>query len=660
MRFQRLSTLALALLLALATAARAQTPPWTPIGPFGGYIASITPDPVHSGVLYAVTTQGVYRTADAGASWRLIYPGLLSGGRITIDPLHPSTLYLTGAYRDRVVLKSVDSGAHWAPADAGLPPFYSTLAVDPARPRRLYVGTPGAGFWRSVDAGASWQQVGDGILPSYIQAVAASRPSGRVLAGTSRGLYRSIDGGSTWTPAAGTPQTYAYAVAFAPSDPRIAYAYFERSNQPNTGGLYRSTDGGVSWRRVLKAQPSSAAEISISPVSPRLVYVLFADRVVFRSTNGGDRWTQLPAPPMTAMAADPFSVQTVYSSLLTGLGLGGFWRSGNQGVTWTQRSQGMTGIQASSLAIDPSAPDHLWTTTPTTPLRTTNGGASWVGGRTPAGENGMLQVAAGPGGAIYALTYKNSSDHSSLPFYSLWKTTNDGASWTRLLGPSAALYGFRLAPSDPRTLYVLESLGGVTGSAHSLWRSTDGGAHWVNQPVTALTCGLGDLAVAPSNAAVIYLGGCKDEHVSALLRSTDGGNTFTDVSAGLTGPHVQALAVDPRDPNTLWAGTGYPFLDEPGDGVWKSTDGGSHWIRAGDELAGLTITALLAPDVPGRVYAAIADGRIFRSDDGGATWDDWTDGLPPGRIFALQAAPDDPRRIYAVTVHGIWLLTESD
>ena len=655
MTSKRLALLLLTLLLA-GSAVFAAAPAWTPLGPFGGFVDSITADPVHAGVLYAVTTQGVYRTADAGGSWSLIHPG--SGGKLAVDPLHPSTLYLTGAFQDRVVLKSVDSGAHWAPADAGLPPLYPTLAVDPARPRRLYVGTPRAGFWRSVDAGASWQQVGDGVLPDYIQAVAAARPTGRILAGTSQGLYRSIDGGSTWTPTAGTPRTYAYAVAFAPSDPRIAYAYFERSSQPNSGGLYRSTDGGVSWRRVLKAQPSLATEISISPVSPQRVYVSFEAGIVLRSTNGGDRWTQLPAPPMTAVAADPFSAQTVYSSLLTGPGLGGFWRSGNQGMTWEERSQGMTAVRTTSLAIDPRNPDRLWITIPGTPLRTTNGGARWQGGRTPAGENGVLQVGAGPGGAILALTLKNAASHSSLPSYSLWKTANDGASWTRLLGPAAGLYGFRVESS---VLYALSSSGGPPGSDQTLLRSTDGGAHWESHPVPQLTCGLGDLAVAPSNAAVVYAGGCKgDLHASAVLRSADGGATWTDVSAGLTGPNVQALAVDPRDPNTLWAGTGYPFFEEPGDGVWKSTDGGSHWTRAGSELAGLTITALLAPEVTGRVYAAALGGRVFRSDDGGATWEDWSGGIPPSTIFSLETAPDDPRRVYAVTAHGIWTLTEAD
>lgn len=653
MRFQRLFVLLLIVLLGLPAGASAVSS-WTPLGPFGGSANAITADPVHAGVLYAATTQGVYKTADAGGSWSLIHPGY--GGRLAVDPLHPSTLYLT-ATQEAPVVKSVDGGAHWFPSAKGLPNYYSTLTVDPARPRRLYVAPDSGGLWRSVDAGASWQRVGEESLQSsFIQATAAaSRPAGKVFATTLQGLYRSTDGGATWTPAAGLPQNYAYAVAFAPSDPRTAYVYFDRAGySPKSGGLYRSTDGGASWRRVLKAWPSPAAEISISPASPRIVYVQFSDLAVFRSTDGGDHWTQLPSSRITAVAADPFSASTVWSSLLTGPNLGGVWRSANQGKTWEARSQGMTGVWTTSLAIDPANLDRLWITYAATPLRTANGGARWLGGRMPAGENGMPQVAAGAGGAIYALTWKNPGSHSDLPLYSLWKTTSDGASWTRLLGPSGSLDEFRLAPSDPATIYTRDF-----GNPQYIHRSTDGGAHWAARPAPALTCGVGTLAVAPSRAAVIYLAGCKDPG-AAVLRSGDGGDHFTDVSAGLSGGFVRALAVDPRDPNTVWAGTGYALYEVPGDGVWKTANGGVSWTRAGSELAGLTITALLAPDVPGRVYAAALDGRIFRSEDGGATWDDWSNGLPPSQVSALETAPDDPRRIYAVTTQGIWLLNEAD
>jgi photosystem II stability/assembly factor-like uncharacterized protein len=647
MRFQRLSVFLLLALLLIPVAASA-VPAWSPLGPFGGGVSSITADPSTPGVLYAATNLGLYKTADAGGSWTALYTGPLADGRVAVDPLHPATLYLTGIYQNTVVLKSVDGGAHWSPAGGGLPVHASILAVDPARPRRLYLGQLGEGMWRSLDAGASWQPAGDGLQePSYIQAIApASRPAGRVFIATDRGLYRSNDGGGSWSRAGGgLPDGNATAAAFAPSDPRTAYAYLE------SGGLYRSTDGGASWRRILKARPRVALEISVSAKSTRTVYVRFADYTLFRSTDGGNHWTQLQAPVASAVAADPFFAGTVYSSLHTGPNFGGVWRSGNQGKTWTQQSRGMTGIVATSLAIDRDDPDRLWITGPFPTFRTSNGGASWVQARMPAGEDYVLRLEADSASRIFALT-----SNSTLPGVprSLWRTDDDGESWTRL-ARSPEVLTFRLAPSDPDAVYAVEVSPPIASlPLQVLLRSTDGGAHWENGGPEAITvsCGFGDLAVAPSNATVVYLGGCKDAHASAVLRSGDGGVTFTDVSAGLPGANVPALAVDPRSPDTVWAGTA--------DGAWKSTNGGTSWTRAGAELAGLTIVALLAPDVPGRVYAATLDDRIFRSEDGGASWDDWTGGLLSSKIVSLQAAPGDPRRVYAVTQQGIWRIDETD
>jgi photosystem II stability/assembly factor-like uncharacterized protein len=398
MRFQRLCSLLLAALLGVPAAASA-VPSWNSIGPFGGFVDSITADPIHPGVLYATTPAGAYRTADAGGSWTTIHAGplSLSGSLLAMDPLHPSTLYLTGAFQNAVLLKSVDGGAHWSPSAEGLPAYSSVVAVDPVQPRRLYLGS--LGLWRSLDAGASWQPAGIDTLPGgdqvLIQSIAAaSRPAGKVLVATQSGVYRSVDGGASWSVVDGLPRNFAVSVAFAPSDPRIVYAGLAKSGVPGTGGLYRSTDGGVSWRRVLKPKPPYAArEISISPRSPRIVYTRFEDNSFYRSTDGGDHWTRLQSPA-TAVAADPFSPATVYAGFPTGL-IGAFWRSGDQGKTWAERSRGITGVGTTSLAIDREDPDRLWTVAFGVPLRTTGGGARWARMRLPPGQDGVVQMAAG-------------------------------------------------------------------------------------------------------------------------------------------------------------------------------------------------------------------------------------------------------------------------
>jgi photosystem II stability/assembly factor-like uncharacterized protein len=656
-RLLSLRTLVLAALVALAPAAEAQTPPWVPLGPFGGPVDAITADPARPGVLYATTPAGVYKTADAGASWAAIYLRPLPLGRVTVDPLHPSTLYLTGSYLDAPVLKSVDGGAHWSPAAAGLPLYYpSILAVDPARPRRLYVGTNGFGFWRSEDAGASWQLASDGLPggphASVLSIAVASRPAGTVLAATTRGVYRSADGGDSWRLAAGLPADLAEAVAFAPSDPRTAYASVRGA------GFYRSTDGGVSWRRVLKT-PAYASEISASPRSPRLLYARYY-RTLFRSADGGEHWVQIRRDAqVTSVTADPFAPAAVWAGILPGTSTGGVWRSGNQGQTWAQRSQGLTAIATTSLAIDPEDPARLWTTTSAGLYRSGNRGARWARVPLPPGTASADQAGIGSSSRAFVLAAANPS---SPPF--VWRTKDDGASWERRYGPFLPDSLLRIAPSEPSTLYVLSA---DRISAAGLYRSTDGGEIWqlLLQSSSLLGCGVGDLAVFPSNASVLYLGGsgptafgCKPPALSRVLRSEDGGASWTDVSAGLPPDTVVALAVDPRDPRTVYASVAF-LQTGAGAGVWKTTDGGASWTRTASEAGDEKVTALLTP-LSGRVYAATEDGRVFRSDDGGATWEDWSAGLRVTGISGLVADPDDPRRIYAVTANGVWTLNEAD
>jgi photosystem II stability/assembly factor-like uncharacterized protein len=642
MTFQRLYALLLTALLA-ASAAFAAAPAWKPLGPFGGAVLSITADPATRGVLYAVTSQGVYRTADAGNLWAPVLAIPLVEGRVAVDPLHPGTLYLAGASGGPLALKSTDGGAHWSSISAGLPLATTLLAVDPVRPRRLYAGLLGNGFWRSPDAGASWEPAGSGLPgPLSVLAIAtASRPTGKLLIATEKGVFRSADAGTSWTAVrGGLPAGTARAAAFAS---RTAYVYFDGS------GLYRSNDDGVTWRKVLPARSQPMVEISISPRTPGVVYVRFGDSTLFRSTNGGQRWVQLSAPAATAVAADPFAAGGVYASFHPPGVVSGVWSSGDQGQSWTARSRGMTGVQATSMAIQNGDPSKIWITTGFgSALRTTNGGTVWAPNRTPAGET-LLQLYSGPGSRIIARTW----DDLFIPH--LWSTDDNGGSWTQQ--PVPTLQGQELAflsvSTAPSTLYAAKLDEPVYGGGLlNVLRSTDGGAHWDSTQETTLTCGLGEMAAAPSNPAVLYLGGCKGEREAGVLRSGDGGATFADVSAGLPATEVLSLTVAPGAPDTVWAGTG--------DGVWKSTNGGASWTRAGGELTGLVVTGLLAPAVPGRLYAALRDGRIFRSNDGGASWVDWTGGMPRSTVYSLQSPPGDPRRIWAATQQGIWTLQEAD
>lgn len=637
-------------LLALAAApAAALPPPWTPIGPFGGAVRSLTADPKHPGTVYAVTAGAVFKTVDGGISWKTVYVGAVRSN-LAIDPVHPETLYV-GAF-GQIVARSTDGGAHWTPAAGGLIP-------DPTLAPRIVAVSPGGsllllsygqGLWRSTDAGASWRPANAGLpgdANTLVEGIAISSSAALVV--TPGGVYRSADAGRSWAPVGDDlPTAPSGTLAVSPTDPRIVYASFPGE------GLYRSRDGGISWSRI--SGPENAYQgLTVSAQSSRTLYAISGGRPV-RSWDLGAHWTLLDGgtpriPPVFALAAD--SRGTVYAGT-SGLP-GGVFRSDDAGSTWTRRIQGLTALAVTSMAVDPADPDRIWAAGNAV-YRTATGGARWV--RVPGPESGSLHLggllAIGAGSRVFA-------EAGNV----LWTADRDGSSWRKLLGHPEIedLIALQVPPSNLSMIYAAGiDLFDVT----KLYRSTDQGATWQLRssgsplPQRREGCDLEDLAVAPSDARVVYaatgsFSPVLPECPSKVIRSDDGGATWSVPAAGPPVGIVSRIAVDPYDPRIVYAGTGGGST--PGDGLWKSTDGGATWIKTDEGFRVQTLTALLASTIRGRVYAATF-GQIFRSDDGGATWLPRGRGLGTETVFELVADPRDPHRIYAATANGVWRLDE--
>src|SRR5438876_4039479 len=127
---------------------------------------------------------------------------------------------------------------------------------------------------------------------------------------------------------------------------------------------------------------------------------------------------------------------------------------------------------------------------------------------------------------------------------------------------------------------------------------------------------------------------------------------------GPEGGSISALAVDPQTPTTLYAGT-------TSAGVFKSTDGGTHWRAVNAGLGATTVRALaIDPQTPTTVYAATWDRGIFKSTDGGANWSATNSGLidPYGvrvsAIAAMATTPETPTTLYAGTTQGVFKSTD--
>ncbi len=630
----------------LSAGAAGAAPAWTPLGPYGGSIVTVTVAPSAASTLYAtVDTQGAFRSADGGVSWTPIHGGT-AVSNVAVDPTRPATIYL--ATDPGGLQKSTDGGAHWTLLE---PTAFAarTIAVDPVRAARVYVGTAGFGVWRSTDRRAPGSPASV-PLPAgearNVHQLALSRTAGILYAGTDVGVFKSTDAGVSWQPAShGLPAGVVRALAVAPSDPKTVYAGLDSGLHRN---VYRSRDGGASWQQTtgppLPATDDRVAALAVSPRSPTLLWAGTVPDGLFRSADAGAHWAPVALPPQVfsvlAVAVAPSAPNTLYAGVFDqGPDPGGVYASTDGGVSWSRRNQGLDGLDARTAAVPPGSPGVIYAGLDSQGLfRSANAGRRWarvtLSGAPAAGTPLVdFEIAPSADATFYALALSW-----------LWRSTDAGASWTEVSGtdPNDPYLAFlRVDPTDPFRLWG--SAGSFSSSnpfpvtnAVPLLRSTDGGDSWATVPTPDLGCLLFDLRFAPSSPSTLYVAGAKsDDSVNfckltnpSLFRSTDDGATWTEADAGLGGHSVTALAVDPLDPRLVYAGTGGEYVFDNGDGVWKSTDGGASWARAGDALKGLSVNALALAPGTGVLWTA-NHGRVFRSGDGGVTWHR-LDGRPPG------------------------------
>ena len=264
--------------------------------------------------------------------------------------------------------------------------------------------------------------------------------------------------------------------------------------------------------------------------------------------------------------------------------------------------------------------------------------------------------------ASFALSAIRISAHEPLPL-----DFPVGLDW-RMLGPFRggrcdAVCG---VPGRPDEFYFGHVNGGV-------WKTTDAGRTWLpifdDQPVASI----GALAVAPSAPDVIYVGSGESTlrdsvgFGNGVYKSTDAGSTWTHLGLDDT-QHIGKIAIDPKNPDVVFvAAIGHLYAANPERGVFRSKDGGRTWQKVlyKDENVG-AVDVVIDPTDSRVVYAGLWNtrrppwftyaptngpgGGIYKSTDGGSTWQQLTNGLPPAGIgrTGIAVAPSNPRRVYAV------------
>jgi len=217
----------------------------------------------------------------------------------------------------------------------------------------------------------------------------------------------------------------------------------------------------------------------------------------------------------------------------------------------------------------------------------------------------------------------------------LYRTTDGGRTWVALPGWTVPARDIVLSPNYAQD-HTLFAAAGTNGGVR---RSTDGGDSWADTgPVSAT---IRTLAISPHYAADRTLFAGADD--GRVFRTTDGGLTWNDLGVLLTDHRVNALAISPNyaADRTIFAGVGKPWSWYTG-GVYRSTDGGNTWQVVNNGLTNLKAGSLIiSPDYANdhTLFVTVWDGGVYRSLDGGASWVAANNGQPNRRPSFLLISP---------------------
>ena len=223
----------------------------------------------------------------------------------------------------------------------------------------------------------------------------------------------------------------------------------------------------------------------------------------------------------------------------------------------------------------------------------------------------------------------------------VFKSTDGGATWTiantGLTNPDVS--ALAADPSTPGTLYA--------GTDGGVFKSTDGGRTWGLASTGLTDLRVKTITVDPASPSRLYVG-----TFTGAFASTDGAATWTAIAPNVVSPpHTfSRIVIDPFTSGTLYAETSFCFFGCGYHGpVFKSIDGGATWnaITPIDGLSGIG-SLIVDPIVPGTLYGTTLTGRVVKSTDGGTAWADFSDGLPEAATVAMLAIdPTSPEVLYA-------------
>ena len=567
-----------------------------------------------------------------------------------------------------------------------------------SQPGVFYFGGAAGGVWKTVNSGSTWECVSDGQPFGTASigdiAVAESDPNvvyvgtgeydirGNVSVGD--GMYKSTDAGKTWKHIGLESTRQISRVRVNPKNPDLVYvAALGHVWGPNEErGIYRSKDGGKTWDKVFfKGPKAGASELVFDPTNTNILYAGFWEAYrkpwdlesggpasgIFKSTDGGDTWSELTKNPglpkgvmgnigLTVSAANPERVWALIEAED-----GGVFRSDDAGKTWKkmneQRKLRQRAWYYGRIFADPKDPEKVYATNVNF-FRSDDGGKTWNSISTPHGDNHDLWISSSDpqrmiegndGGATVTLNGgKNWSSEDNQPTAQFYRVALDD-------GFPYHAYG---AQQDNTTVKIAtRSAAGSIGERD--WYPVGGGES-------------GWIAPWPKDSNVVFAGSydgliTRYDHADGQTRSV---TIWPDNEMGWAPEKLKyrfqwnfPLLFSMHDPGLMYAGGNVLFSSTDQGQTWKpiSTDltrnDKSKQISSGGpitkdntsvEYYDTIFTVEESPVQKGLIWAGADDGMVHLTKDGGEHWQDVTPKNAPEwiQINSMEASPFDAGTAY--------------
>ncbi|MBT4399867.1 MAG: T9SS type A sorting domain-containing protein [Bacteroidetes bacterium] len=657
---------------------------WEFAGPFnvGGRVTDVEMHPSDPYIIYTCAASGgIYKSIDQGREWVQIFDGYetQSIGDMAIAKTDKRILYVgtgepnggTGSvtYDGYGVYKSNDEGesfTHIGLKNAG---GIGKVEIDPtnsdivfvAAMGNLFSNNPERGIYRTLDGGATWENVlyiSDStggidvvIHPNHPDTIFATMwertrsAEKRTYGGNSSGMFRSYDGGDTWeelTNGLPSGNISRIGIGLCESQPDIMYGHYSDHNKKWID-LFKTTDGGDHWVPTNSDIEGNywRGKVHVDPTNPDIVwstgvYMWYSNDGAqsWKTISGQDFWVDQPA-----VYVHPQNNQFVVI--------------GNDGGVYVSYNGSTTNLKVMTLPItqfytcevNPHDVNDIMGGTQDRGTQRSETGNPMEWESIYGGDGFVVRVDPSDPKYMYAASQRGGfgrSTNGGQRFSGANPNRNDRYNWKT---------PYVLDPNNSRIVYL---------GSHRVYRSTNRAVTW-SRISDDLTNGdqppwnygtITTLAVSPVNSKILYAG--TDDGNVWVNPDISISNNWTKVSDDLPWRWVSCVATDPHDANTAYVTfTGLRYFDYVPH-VFKTTDLGATWIDISSNLPDFPVNNIqIDPDIKDYYYLA-TDGGVFATYNSGDSWELMAPGIPNAPVLDLNIHKTTRTLLAATFGRSMW------